>query len=149
MTYNSYKLKCKLFLCFNWNLQASFGHLPNILVYDHGTLFRKWLVFYKTNQIMKQMSTAIKPQGIWTQVPVRWKAHYPGLATRDQYLDLYLEGFLVTTLTLRNRLKSPLKLWEGGKKQCTMINIKAGWLFICTDRVNHAFYTCMRLVCQS
>lgn len=96
MTYNSYKLKCNLFLFFNWNCQGSFGHLPNLLIYDHGTLFRKWFIFYKTNQIMKQMSTAIKPQGIWTQEPVWWKAHPPGLATRDQYLDLYLECFLVT-----------------------------------------------------
>lgn len=112
MTYNSYKLKCNLFLCFNWNLQGSFGHLSNLLIYDHRTLFGKWFVFYKTKQIMKQMSTAIKPQGIWTQELVWWKAHHSGLATRDQYLDLYLECFLVTTLTLRNRAKSPLKLRE-------------------------------------
>lgn len=119
LTYNSYKLKCNLFLWFNWNLQGSFGHLPNLLVYDDWTLFRKWLVFYKTNQIMKQMLTAIKPQGIGIQEPVWWKEYHPGSGTRDQYLDIYLEGFLVTTLTLRNRVKSPLKLREG-------LNIKTG-----------------------
>jgi len=57
------------------------------------------------------MSTAIKPQEIGIKGLVRWKAYHPGSGTRDQYLDIYL-GFLVTTLTLRKRVKSTLKLRE-------------------------------------